>query len=122
MLGAGGIFGKKLPQAVSLFMPLLLLAFIILEYLERKKKSSGLTPSAAVMFSAYFGRYPVMFYFLVVATATAAWCAAATGYNSFMAARVLNGFFSTVTQGGGMMFIQDMFFFHERARKVNIWA
>lgn len=73
------------------------------------------------MFSAYFGRYPVMFYFLVVATATAAWCAAAKSYDSFMAARVLNGAFSTVTQGGGMMFIQDIFFFHERARKVNIW-
>lgn len=39
-----------------------------------------------------------------------------------MGARILNGFFSTVTQGGGMMFIQDMFFFHERARKINIWA
>lgn len=74
------------------------------------------------MFSAYFGRYPVMFFFLVVATATAAWCAAAKSYGSFMAARVLNGAFSTVTQGGGMMFIQDMFFFHERAKKINIWA
>lgn len=76
----------------------------------------------AVILSAYFGRYPVLFWFLVVATATAAWCAAATNYDSFMAARVLNGMSSTVAQGGGMMFIQDMFFFHERARKVNIWA
>ncbi|KAI1047185.1 hypothetical protein LB505_011673 [Fusarium chuoi] len=39
-----------------------------------------------------------------------------------MAARILNGFFSTVSQGGGLMFIFDMFFFHERARKINIWA
>lgn len=83
---------------------------------------SQLTLPVAVMFSAYFGRLPVMFYFLFIATLTAAWCAAATGYDSFMAARVLNGFFSTVTQGGGMMFIQDMFFFHERPRKINIWA
>lgn len=81
-----------------------------------------LTSSTAVMFSAYFGRLPVMFWFLCLALGTAAWCAAATSYNSFMAARVLNGFFSTVTQGGGMMFIQDMFFFHERPRKINIWA
>ncbi|KAK8034658.1 hypothetical protein PG993_009653 [Apiospora rasikravindrae] len=75
-----------------------------------------------VILSAYFGRLPVMFYFLVVALATAIWCAAATTFDSFMAARILNGFFSTVSQGGGLMFIQDMFFFHERARKINLWA
>lgn len=75
-----------------------------------------------VALSAYFGRLPVMFYFLIVATATAIWCAAAQTFESFMAARILNGFFSTVSQGGGLMFIYDMFFFHERARKINIWA
>ncbi|PNY25390.1 Uncharacterized protein TCAP_04679 [Tolypocladium capitatum] len=75
-----------------------------------------------VALSAYFGRLPVLFWFLVMATATAAWCAAATTFDSFMAARILNGFFSTVAQGGGLMFINDIFFFHERARKINIWA
>jgi hypothetical protein len=55
--------------------------------------------SPAVMFSAYFGRLPVAFYFLVVAFATAAWCAGAKTFESFMGARILNGFFSTVTQG-----------------------
>lgn len=39
-----------------------------------------------------------------------------------MAFRILNGFFSTVAQGGGAMFIKDLFFIHERARKLNIWA
>lgn len=75
-----------------------------------------------VALSAWAGRLPILFYFLVLATATAAWCAAATTFESFMAARILNGFFSTVSQGGGLMFIFDMFFFHERARKINIWA
>ena len=75
-----------------------------------------------VALSAYFGRLPVLFYFLVLATATAIWCAAAKTFESFMAARILNGFFSTVSQGGGLMFIYDMFFFHERARKINIWS
>jgi len=63
-----------------------------------------------------------MFWFLIVTTATAAWCAAATSFESFMAARILNGFFGTLAQIGGLIFIQDMFFFHERARKINIWA
>ena len=39
-----------------------------------------------------------------------------------MAARILNGFFSTIAQVSGLIFIQDIFFFHERARKINIWA
>lgn len=75
-----------------------------------------------VILSAYFGRLPVVFWFLVGATATAAWCAGASSFPSFMAARILNGFFSTVSQSGGLMFIQDMFFFHERARKINVLA
>ncbi|KKY16357.1 putative mfs transporter [Phaeomoniella chlamydospora] len=77
---------------------------------------------AAVALSAYFGRLPVLFWFLVVAFATAAWCAGAKTFDSFMAARILNGFFSTVAQGGGLYFVNDMYFFNQRARKINIWA
>ena len=76
----------------------------------------------AVIFAAYIGRLPVVFWYMVVAVATAAWCAGAKTFESFMAARILNGFFSTVAQVGGLMYIQDMFFFHERTRKINIWA
>ena len=53
----------------------------------------------AVALSAYFGRYPVLFWFILLAVATAGWCAGATTFESFMAARILNGFFSTVAQG-----------------------
>jgi len=52
-----------------------------------------------VALSAFFGRLPVLFWFIVLALATAAWCAGATSFQSFMAARILNGFFSTVSQG-----------------------
>jgi hypothetical protein len=48
--------------------------------------------------SAYFGRLPVLVWFLVLAVGTAAWCAGAAGFDDFMAARILNGFFSTVAQ------------------------
>ena len=44
----------------------------------------------------------------------AVYCAVAPNFNNFMAARILDGFFSTVTQAGGLVFIQDMFFFHEQ--------
>ena len=75
-----------------------------------------------VVLSAYFGRLPVMFWFTLTAVWTAVWCTAATTFDSFMAARILNGTFVTVAQGGGLMFIKDMFFFHEHARKINIWV
>ncbi|EXJ80123.1 hypothetical protein A1O1_08265 [Capronia coronata CBS 617.96] len=75
-----------------------------------------------VMLASYFGRLPVLFWFLILALATAIWCAAAQSFESFMAARILSGFFSTVAQGGGLMFISDLFFFHERVRKINIWS
>lgn len=75
-----------------------------------------------VVLSAYFGRLPILFWFTLTAVWTAAWCAGATTFESFMAARILNGFFSTVAQGGGLMFIKDIFFFHEHARKINVWA
>lgn len=76
----------------------------------------------AVALSAYFGRLPVVFWFLLVALVTAVWEAGTNDFESFMAARILNGLFSSVSQAGGLMFIQDMFFFHERARKINVWA
>jgi predicted MFS family arabinose efflux permease len=54
---------------------------------------------ATIILSAYFGRLPVLFYFVVLAFATTIWCAAATTFDSFMAARILNGFFSPTAQG-----------------------
>lgn len=36
--------------------------------------------------------------------------------------RTLQGFFGAAPQVIGLSIIHDMFFFHERARKVNIWA
>ncbi|KAK0513985.1 hypothetical protein JMJ35_003707 [Cladonia borealis] len=75
-----------------------------------------------VFLSAYFGRLPVLLSFTSMALGTSAWCGAATSFNSYLAARILNGFFSTVAQAGGLMFIQDIFFFHEHPRKINIWS
>lgn len=65
--------------------------------------------------ASYFGRLPTLFWFLVMALWTAAWCAGSQTFDQFMAARILNGFFSTVAQGGGMIYIQDIFFLHEHA-------
>jgi hypothetical protein len=51
-----------------------------------------------VALSAYFGRLPILFWFSILALVTAAWSAAAKSFESFEAARILHGFFSTVAQ------------------------
>ena len=43
-------------------------------------------------------------------------------YTGFTACRTLQGFFNTVPQVIGLTMIHDMFFFHERTRKINLWA
>lgn len=79
---------------------------------------TGAGASFAIIFYSYFGRFPTTFFFLLAATATAVYCAVAPDYKNFEAARILQGFFSTVTQSGGLVFIQDMFFFHEQVRAI----
>jgi predicted MFS family arabinose efflux permease len=52
-----------------------------------------------VALSASFGLYPVLFWFIIPAVATSICYTVATTFESFIAARILNGFFSTVAQG-----------------------
>lgn len=73
-----------------------------------------------VWLSAHFGRLPILFYFTLLASATAAWSAAAQSFESYMASRILNGFFVVAAAGGGLMWINDVFFFHERPRMINL--
>jgi hypothetical protein len=75
-----------------------------------------------VTLSAYFGRLPFLFSFLTMIVAKAAWSDAATSSESFMTARILYGFFSSIAQAGGLMWIREIFFPHEHTGKINIWS
>ncbi|KAK5120793.1 hypothetical protein LTR85_005859 [Meristemomyces frigidus] len=75
-----------------------------------------------VALSNYFGRLPVLFFFQIMALATGIWCGAAVSFESFEAARIVNGFFAIVAQAGGLMWIKDLYFLHENPRKINIWS
>jgi hypothetical protein len=44
----------------------------------------GAASPIVVALAAYFGRYPVLFWWTVLALATAIWCTAAQSFNSFM--------------------------------------
>ncbi|KAK0770353.1 hypothetical protein LTR75_017932 [Friedmanniomyces endolithicus] len=72
-----------------------------------------------VAFANYFGRLPVALVFQAVFFATCAWSAAATSFDSYLAARIVNGLFCSVGQGGALMWIKDLFFFHQHARAIN---
>lgn len=74
-----------------------------------------------VAFANYFGRLPVTLVFQAVFLATTAWSGAATSFKSYLAARIMNGLFCSVGQGGAIMWIKDLFFFHEHPRAISTY-
>lgn len=81
--------------------------------------SLGICGLFVVAVSNYFGRLPILFLFQTLSLATCAWAAATTSLRSFIAARILNGLVASAAQGGALMWIKDLFFFHEHPRKIN---
>lgn len=81
--------------------------------------SLGLCGLIVVPLSNFFGRLPIIFIFQCLALATCAWAGEATSLKSFIAARILNGLVASAAQGGALMWIKDLFFFHEHPRKIN---
>lgn len=65
-----------------------------------------------VALASYFGRLPMALIFQAVFFGTCAWSAAATTFDSYLAARIVNGLFCSIGQGGALMWIKDMYFFH----------
>jgi MFS family permease len=49
-------------------------------------------------------------------------CAVTTNFTTFYGLRALMGFTLTACQTIGLSFIKDMFYFHEHARKIGLWA
>nr|KAK5443999.1 hypothetical protein LTR18_005260 [Exophiala xenobiotica] len=82
----------------------------------------GVGGLVTVWLSAYFGRLPVLFWFGCLSAGTAAWSAAAQSFESYMASRILNGLFCVAAAGGGLMWIKDVWFWHQHAKKINIWS
>jgi MFS family permease len=49
-------------------------------------------------------------------------CCVADSFAAYYVLRALMGFTFTAGQTVGLAFIQDIFFFHEQARKIGLWA
>ncbi|KAJ9502160.1 hypothetical protein H2202_002224 [Exophiala xenobiotica] len=82
----------------------------------------GVGGIAAVPATRWLGRLPVLFWSMTIALFMSVFAAAAPGWISYIVARCLLGFFVTAPQVVGLSMLHDMFFFHEHARKIGIWA
>jgi MFS family permease len=69
-----------------------------------------------------YGRAPVLFYTTLAGTLLTLGCILAPSFSVFYGLRTIQSFFFTALQTIGLAFIQDMFFFHEHAKKIGIWT
>jgi MFS family permease len=67
-------------------------------------------------------RLPVLFWSQVLTLICIIIVTTAPNYACFTAFRTLQGFVNTAPQVIGLSIIHDMFFLHERARKINLWV
>ncbi|EXJ75012.1 uncharacterized protein A1O5_01708 [Cladophialophora psammophila CBS 110553] len=70
----------------------------------------------------FWGRAPVAFWSILISTFLQIGCARAQSFDTFYALRALVGLTCQPALTAGLAFIQDMFFFHEHARKIGVWA
>lgn len=66
-----------------------------------------------------FGRRPTMLVSLVLYTAGLIWASQATTYSGLMAARIVHGFGSGVCEALPVQLVNDIFFIHERGKKLG---
>lgn len=69
-----------------------------------------------------FGRAPVLFWATLSGTFFTLACAITTNFEVYYAMRAMMGLTTTAGQTVGLAFIYDIFFFHQRARKIGIWT
>jgi MFS family permease len=70
----------------------------------------------------FWGRAPVLFWTTVSGTLFTLGCTVTHDFDTFYALRALMGFTLTAGQTIGLSYIKDMFYFHEHARKIGLWA
>ena len=84
-------------------------------------RSSGIGSVVWMPFIYFWGRAPVIFWLtLISALLTLGVCFVST-FTGFYVLRALTGLCISGTFTVGLAFIQDMFFLHEQARKIDFW-
>lgn len=72
--------------------------------------------------SQFWGRAPVIFWTALFGFGFCIGCSTAQTFNQFYAFRALSGLFQSSYLSIGLTVIQDVFFFHEHARKIGLWV
>lgn len=75
-----------------------------------------------IPFICFWGRAPVLFWTTLAGTLLTLGCIYAPNFTTFYGLRAMQGFTLTAGQTIGLAFIQDMFYFHEHAKKIGIWT
>ncbi|OBT75528.1 hypothetical protein VF21_04896 [Pseudogymnoascus sp. 05NY08] len=75
-----------------------------------------------ISFISFWGRAPVIFWAVLIGTLFTIGAAVAPTYEIHYAMRALQGLFVTAPQTISVAVIEDIFFFHERAHKIGLWA
>ncbi|VUC26984.1 unnamed protein product [Clonostachys rosea] len=83
---------------------------------------SGIGGLIWVPVSSIWGRGPVLFWTTVFGFGFQIGSACSTEYETYYAMRVVSALFLTSGQVISIAFLKDIFFFHERARKIGLWA
>lgn len=75
-----------------------------------------------VPLTSFIGRAPTLLWSTCFGLVFSIVTAVSPNFTCFYAARALTGLFLTSGQTIAVAFIKDMFFFHERTRKIGLWA
>jgi MFS family permease len=74
-------------------------------------------------FLFFWGRAPTLFWVVTLGSFfISLGCTLAPSFEVYYAMKALQGFTLTAGQTSGLAFIQDMYFFHEHAKKIGIWT
>ena len=72
--------------------------------------------------SLKIGKRPVYFYSVIGSTFMLLWNALSQSYGSFIAGCAMHGFFISAGSAVGAASIRDMYFLHDRGRKISWWT
>ncbi|KAK6341494.1 hypothetical protein TWF696_008567 [Orbilia brochopaga] len=75
-----------------------------------------------IPFIYWWGRAPVLFWTTLAGTFFTLGCCLTHDFQVFYGMRAMMGLTLTACQTIGLSFIKDMFYFHEHARKIGLWA
>lgn len=83
---------------------------------------SGVGGILLMPFLSFWGRAPVVFWTILCGTLFTLGCTLSPSFGSYYTLKALQGLALVSGLTSSLAYIEDMFFLHERARKIGIWS